>query len=461
MFAFVLLVMAELVIADVAQELVQRGGVVSAVVGDADGNVAVVVEGLDQVAASHFHRVDADSVADLVHQAFQQERSLGAAGAAVGFDGCGVGEHAVDVGRDVGDVVRAGVHQAVQNGRDTGSGGGQIGAHAGVDHAADSGDLAVGVGRHLHVFDVVTAVGGGHVVFGTGLSPFDRDAQLHGTEGGDHFPGIDGDLGAETAADFGGDHPDLVLRNAGDQAGHEPGDVRVLGGVPKRQFAHGRRPRSDSRAGLHGSGDELLLVDGLADRHGSVGECDVGIAAGRDPVESLVVGRVLMQLRSAVGQGGLRVDDGRQRGIADVDEFQGVLGLVAVFRYDHSYRVTHVSHHVRRDGGVGHGLQIGVRNGPGAGDGVQHAFDVSAGVDGEHARRGFGRVGVDAGDARVGVGAAQDGRVDHAGQLDVVGVGGLTGDQARVLASPDAGSENSGSHGVSLLVRQRRRPERP
>ena len=95
------------------------------------------------------------------------------------------------------------------------------------------------------------------------------------------------------------------------------------------------------------------------------------------------------------------------------------------------------------------------------GMGFSTPFDVSAGVHGEHAGRRLGGVGVDAGDTGVGVGASQDGRVDHARQLDVVGVGGLAGDQARVLPTPDAGSENAGSHGVSLLVRQRRRPERP
>ena len=152
--------------------------------------------------------------------------------------------------------------------------------------------------------------------------------------------------------------------------------------------------------------------------------------------------------------------DGR-RLVADVNQFECVLGLVAVLGYDHGYGIAHVPNHVRCNGRVGDGFQVGVGDGPGAGYGVQNALDVSAGINGQHARRRLGRVGVYAGDTRVGVRAAQDGRVDHTGQLNVVGVGGLPGDQARVLPTPNAGSENAGSHGVSLLVRQRRRPERP
>ena len=55
--------------------------------------------------------------------------------------------------------------------------------------------------------------------------------------------------------------------------------------------------------------------------------------------------------------------------------------------------------------------------------------------------------GVDALDASVGVRAAHEGGVGRAGQLHVVDVGALAGDEARILAPVDALSEELGLGG--------------
>ena len=162
-----------------AKQLLQGIAIVAAVVGNADGNVAVVVKGFNQVAAAHGHGVNAGGVAHLVHQPFQQKSGLGPAGPAIGFHRRAVGEHAIHIGLDVGNVIRAGVHQAVQNSRNARRRRGQIGAHSGIHHAADGGNFAVRVGRHLHIFHMVAPVGGGDIVFGAGLRPLDRRSQLH------------------------------------------------------------------------------------------------------------------------------------------------------------------------------------------------------------------------------------------------------------------------------------------
>ena len=195
-----------------------------------------------------------------------------------------------------------------------------------------------------------------------------------------------------------------------------------------------------------GLGINFLLPDGLADRYGGISERRVGVAAGGHPVERLVVGGVLMELGRDVAQRILRVDDGGQRLVVNLDQLQRVLGLVAVLRHHHGHSVAYVAHHAGCNGGIRDGFQVGVGDGPGAGYRVEHAFNVCARVHGQHAGCAFGRVGVYAADASMSMRAAQDGGVYHAGELDVVGVRGLAGDQARVLAPPDAGTENTGSH---------------
>ena len=346
--------------------------------------------------------------------------------------------------------------------------GGQVRAHPGINRAADGSHLALGVGCHLHILHMVAPVGSGDIVLGAGFRPFHRNPQLHRAEGGNHLPGIDRDFRPEAAAHLRRDDPDLMLRHPGDQAGHEPRNVRVLRRVPQRQFPHCRRPGGNGRPGFHRRGNQLLLLNGFADHNGGLGKGGVGVPAGGHPVERLVAGRVLMQLRRPRAQRRLRVDDGRQRLVVHLNQFQRILRLVAVLRHHHGHRVAHIAHPVNGNGGVGNRLQIRVGDGPGAGNGVQNAGRVRPGIDGKHAGRAFGGVGIDAPDAGVSVGAAQNRRVDHSRQLDVVGVGGLPGNQARIFPPPDAGAEYAGRHNASSRLPGRlpaaelqRRPERP
>ena len=70
----------------------------------------------------------------------------------------------------------------------------------------------------------------------------------------------------------------------------------------------------------------------------------------------------------------------------------------------------------------------------------------------------FGRRRVDRADVGVGVRAAQDGEVGHPGQLDVVEVAALAGDEARVLDPLDGGAEDVGRRwpsDASVMVARR------
>ena len=292
-------------------------------------------------------------------------------------------------------------------------------------------------------------MGGADKILRPCLRPLHRAAQLHGAEGGNHVPGVDGNLRAKAAAHFRGDYPYLVFRDAGNQARHKAGDVGVLGGVPESEFTHSRYVGGDGRTRLHRIRYQLLLDDGVSYHHRSVGEGIIGITPGGDPVEGLVARGVFVQLGRALLRGRFRVNYNRQRFVVHGNQFQRVLGLVAVFRHHHGHGVAHVPHHVLCDGRVGDGLNVGVGNHPGAGHGVEHSFRVRARINRNHPRGVGGRRSVNARNAGVSVGAAQNGGVDQADQLDVVGVGGLAGDKAGVFAAADAGAEKSGSHGLT------------
>ncbi len=146
----------------------------------------------------------------------------------------------------------------------------------------------------------------------------------------------------------------------------------------------------------------------------------------------------------------LWIDHDRQRLIVDVHQPDRVGGDVALRSDDGGDFLSLVDDAVD---GQDHLLVRHQGRHPGQASGVQ----VTAGDDGQHAWQRQGRLGVDIGDPGVGVRAADDIEVQHAGQFHVVDVGALAADEARVLLALDAVTHaldgSFGSHGLSPVPR--------
>jgi hypothetical protein len=69
--------------------------------------------------------------------------------------------------------------------------------------------------------------------------------------------------------------------------------------------------------------------------------------------------------------------------------------------------------------------------------------NLGAGLDRDHAGRRAGTLRVEAGDAGVGVRAAEKRGVDHSGPLHVVGVASGPGDHAWIFAPLDARADQT------------------
>ncbi len=150
-----------------------------------------------------------------------------------------------------------------------------------------------------HVVQLLPRMGRALQMLPARLHPLDGPAEPHGGHGDQHVLGIDGALGAESAAYVGRDHPHPVSSEA------EPVDqgllheVRELGGGP-----HGDAAVTPVRDGEHGAGLEgharvALHGDALRDDHRRVPERglrvpDLGREAHREVVGPVVVnaGRV-------------------------------------------------------------------------------------------------------------------------------------------------------------------------
>ena len=303
---------------------------------------------------------------------------------------------------------------------------------------------------------------GGDERLGAILDPLDRHAQPLGDDGGHVLLAVDVDLGAEAAADLGGDGPHLVLAQAGHGRDHRPQDVRILGRRPDRHRPLAGFEVRDDAARLHRIRHQALVhhalrdhdlgrSKGLVDR-GVVHRAAIGADAGaaRHQRHREVVGEVGVDHDRLAGHRLLEIDDRGERIDIDDDGIGGVTRGVAVAGDHDRHRFPGVADHVG-----GHGPMR--RRGEWRADRhwPEHLGDLGAGehrLDAVH-RQGGGDV--DRADAAVRDVAALERQVLHADDLDVVDVGAAPLDEARIFAALDALADElrqDGSRGHGYLL---------
>src|SRR5215472_12018171 len=104
--------------------------------------------------------------------------------------------------------------------------------------------------------------------------------------------------------------------------------------------------------------------------------------------------------------------------------------------------MTHAIYRKQRMRGLGHRRPVFRMDLPAAGKPTEAVIgDVLTAKGRDHSRRLGRRGGVDAGDASMGMRAADDKGVELMRAVDVVGVGALSGQKTEILAPPDRGSD--------------------
>ena len=295
--------------------------------------------------------------------------------------------------------------------------------------------------------DVVTAMRVGQEALGAFGRPLHRAAAHElGRPGADHLFGVDEDLGAEAAAHVRRNHAQLVLgRQAVEGRDHQAGHMRVLAGGVERVVLGTRVVVANGRARLHGVGDQPVVdqVD-LGDVRGLLeGGVRRGFIADR-PVEHPVVGRHLVDLR-LVAHGVGHVHHMRQHAVIDVNRRGGGLGKVTRLGNDDGHVVAHVAHLAKGEDRMRARLHrravLGVDH-PAADQAAQlGGRHVVAGEDADDARHLLGLGRVDLIDGGMRVGAAHEVSVGLLGQVDVVGVVALAGEEAMVFLALHAGAD--------------------
>ena len=194
---------------------------------------------------------------------------------------------------------------------------------------------------------VVAAMRVGHEAFRALGGPFDRAPQFAGGPGDDRLFGIVIDLGAEAAADIGGDDPQFRLRDVQHEGAHQQADhMRVLAGRVERVVAGGAVEVADRGARLHRVGDEPVVDEVELDHPRSpwrIAGIDRGEVA-QMPVVAQIAGGLGEDLRRPRRQSRGRVDDGRLLGIVDAQQLGGLARLFEGVGDDHRDRVADMAH---------------------------------------------------------------------------------------------------------------------
>lgn len=402
-------------------------------------------------------------------------RGLGPPRTAIGVGGGERGEHTGAAEVVERDVVHAGVQERPEQ-RDAGRDQLQVRTHVAEDADPDRGDLALGVGRELHVLDLAATVNGGHRVLAALLVPANRHLVLAGKGEAEQLLCVHVELAAETATDGRGGDAQLVLGDAERDGAHDLQDVRHLrAGVQRDVAAEGLR-HGGNGTGLHCHRQQTLLHVAVVHGVGGRGEGFVdGTLVVLDLEVPLValVGAQLVVDDHAIAEGILEIDDGSERLVAHVDELDGVASGGVAGGEHHRNGIAHVGGLANRHGIVSRVLHVG-RDRPRTrhGSGPQ-VGEIGTGVGGNDARCGERRAEVDADDACVRVRAAGERQVQCTGQLQVVGVLGFAGEQSRVFTTQQpapqhgcrsiVGDGHSGTPSTScgcVTTRPRRRPGR-
>ncbi len=171
----------------------------------------------DQIALAQLYRVDAGDARGLVDHALQDVVGLGAARAAIGRRGRGVGEDAARIDVDQLDVVHAGQAAREVQGLDVGADGADIGAHAAEVADAQREKLALLVERQLDVAIGVARVVVAEEGLGTVRHPMHGPADLARGDQDREVFGVRSGLQSECTAHILGDDTQLRVGNAEDR----------------------------------------------------------------------------------------------------------------------------------------------------------------------------------------------------------------------------------------------------
>ena len=431
---------AQLGVAHALEGVVERAGVLAAVVREPGRGPVGKARRRDEIPPSKLSGIDRELAGEEIHAPLDQVGRLGPARPAIRLAEALVGEDPPRLRPHVRDVVDTRDHDSGERRND--------GRHPAVVSAAvhhelevDAEKLALGIGGETQHRPLVAAVAGDEIVLGARCRPAHRALQAPGEHHRDDVLAVDVHLGAEAAPHLGRDDAELVTlepEHLDESVSERVGD---LGRGPERA-ALVPVEGAGGGPGLHGVGHEPLdrraeLDDG---RRGGKGAIDV--ASGNAPEKRAVCRGLRVKDRRPLGESGVRVDDRFERLVVHFDGEDGVGGDIRVLGDDDGDGLADVAHSVEGEDRPLGLVQLRERSRVGLGGDAEGSAELGAevggGEDAQHAWNSEGGLRSHREHLRVGVGAADEGEGGGAFERHVRGVQAAAGDEGGVFATTNA-----------------------
>ncbi len=258
-------------------------------------------------------------------------------------------------------------------------------------------------------------------------------------------------LRAETAADIGRDHAQLVLRRHADERGNDqPRHVRVLRCVPEREVIGTGIIFGDGDARLHGIGNQAV-VDDVEPRDvlGRFDRCIDRLGITKVPLIYRVLRRGLVNRGRALRLG--RIDHRRQHFVINLNLLGRVLALRQRLGNHHRDLIANAADFVRCDRRMWrhfHRRAILGMDHPAANQISDFILrEIRACQHRDHAGHRSRRLGIDALYFRVRMRRAQKHRARLARPANVIGVLALAGNKAEVFLAAHRRADPGRTHG--------------
>ena len=317
------------------QGRIEHGGEVAAVIFQPRGGCVGHGVRRNQVVSAQRHRVAPGLARRRVDQPLHEIVAFGAAGAAIGADRHGVGQHRLDGDADQRRAVQAGRVLDQVHGRDRRAETVAMGADIGAAGETNGEEAAVGVERQLARDHRVPAVVVRHKALAAVIAPPDRSTERPRRMQQGHVLRIGRRLHPERAADVAGQHLQGRRCDAEDPGQRLAQAEDALAADVQRQPRGCAIVGGDGGAWLHRRGVDAVVDEaqprhmsrpgeGLFDRHG----------VAEPPIEDDVVRDLGEQARRPRGGGRSGIGDHRQSLDLQLDPFRPVPGRRQALR-DH------------------------------------------------------------------------------------------------------------------------------
>src|SRR5437879_1506033 len=293
--------------------------------------------------------------------------------------------------------------------------------------------------RNLEIVNLITPMDGRGKILAAVLNPLDSMTCFHGGESRNHLFGIDIEFGAKAATDFWYNHSYLVLRQTNESSQDITQEVRNLRGTPDGQIFTCLPVLRYDTACLHRDWGKSLVNQAGFGNDTAIGLClsenFVNFIGRGMHAEGHICAELFIQERRIGPHSFLDINSRGQGFIINFNQVARITSRITVISDNYGHRITIETYFaISQCTSIAHTLG-NFSQGDGNGDVTNNTFEVFSCIDRYYTWMLPRCASINTSNARMTIRATQNRHVEHARDFDLINIGSLTCNQARIFTS--------------------------